>query len=212
MAEPVKALDARGAYDFRKRAVDILLGGFLCLVSLPLWLVVASLIATWMGRPVLFRQTRSGRGGRPFELVKFRTMRPAPKGVSLPDGARITPLGAFLRRWSIDELPELWNVLRGDMSLVGPRPLLPEYTERYSPQQARRLEVRPGITGLAQVTGRNALSWEEKFRLDVWDVHHRSFGVDLKVLAKTLWHVMSGRGVNAPGYDTMPEFGGVDHE
>ncbi len=129
-------------------------------------------------------------------------------GAPLPDADRLTRLGAFLRRRSIDELPELWNVLRGDMSLVGPRPLLPEYTERYTPHQARRLAVKPGLTGLAQVSGRNALSWEERFNLDVWYVDHQSPGLDLKILAKTLWRVMTGRGVSAQGHPTMPEFEG----
>lgn len=191
-----------------RRFAEVVIGAVLGVLSLPLLAVLAVCVCLSMGRPILFRQTRPGLRGQPFELVKLRTMCLAPDGVALPDEARITRLGAFLRRTSLDELPELWNVLRGDMSLVGPRPLLPEYVGRYTPQQARRLEVKPGITGLAQVSGRNAISWEEKFDLDVWYVDHQSLGLDLKILAKTLWHVITGRGVSATGHATMPEFEG----
>jgi lipopolysaccharide/colanic/teichoic acid biosynthesis glycosyltransferase len=162
--------------------------------------------ATWvrMGRPVLFRQWRAGRDGRPFPLVKFRTMRPGPE----PDDVRLTPFGRWLRRWSLDELPELWNVLVGQMSLVGPRPLLPRYLERYTPRQARRHEMRPGLTGWAQVNGRNRLSWEERLELDVWYVDHWSLGLDLRILARTVGLALSGRGVAHADGGTMPEFTG----
>jgi sugar transferase EpsL len=191
-----------------KRTTDLLLAVCGLPVALPLAGAVASAIWLTMGRPILFLQTRQGLSGRPFTLVKFRTMRVAPPDASPPDEIRITRLGAFLRRTSLDELPEMWNVLKGDMSLVGPRPLLQGYLERYTSRQARRLEMKPGITGLAQVSGRNALSWEEKFDLDVWYVDHWSVWLDLKVLARTGWDVITGRGVSAPGHATMPEFQG----
>ena len=163
-----------------------------------------------MGPPVLFRQLRPGREGRPFELTKFRTMtdQRGPDGALLPDAQRLTALGRFLRRTSIDELPELVNVVRGDMSLVGPRPLLMEYLPRYSPEQARRHEVRPGVTGWTQVNGRNALTWEEKFALDVWYVDHRSTRLDLEILGRTVSQVLGGQGVSAPGHATMEPFRG----
>lgn len=177
----------------------------------PIMAVAALAIRATMGRPVLFRQLRPGLGGKPFLLLKFRTMRPEAPGSRGPasDAERLTPLGRFLRAASIDELPTLWNVLRGDMSLVGPRPLLMEYLDRYSPEQARRHEVKPGITGWAQVNGRNALSWEEKFRLDVWYVDHCSFLLDLKILFLTLLKVLRREGINHPGEATMPEFQGT---
>jgi lipopolysaccharide/colanic/teichoic acid biosynthesis glycosyltransferase len=157
---------------------------------------------------VIFRQRRPGLGGVPFTLLKIRTMREAhdPSGHALSDADRLTPLGRRLREASIDELPELWNVLRGDMSLVGPRPLLVEYLDRYSPEQARRHEVRPGITGWAQVNGRNALTWEEKFALDVWYVDHVSLRLDLRILWQTVRAVLAREGISAAGYETMPEF------
>ena len=191
-----------------KRVLDIALSSVALAIASPVLALSAGLVLLTMGRPVFFSQTRPGLFGRPFVLVKFRTMRPAPPGTSEPDEARITRLGALLRRMSLDELPELWSVLKGDMSLVGPRPLLMEYNERYSPYQARRLEVKPGITGLAQVSGRNALTWQQKFDLDVWYVDHWSLWLDLKILAKTVWNVVSGRGFSAPGHATMPEFRG----
>lgn len=191
-----------------KRAGDIVVSAFALLLLGPVTVAVAAMVWARLGSPVLFRQARPGRGGVLFELLKFRTMRLSPEGSELADEARITPLGGFLRRTSLDELPGLWNVLKGDMSLVGPRPLLPEYLDRYSPHQARRLEVKPGLTGLAQVSGRNALTWGEKFALDVWYVDHQSLGLDLRILAKTFWHVLTGRGVSAPGHATMPEFQG----
>jgi sugar transferase EpsL len=194
-----------------KRLIDLSLGSVLFVVTLPLLVLVGALIRVTMGTPVLFRQVRPGRGGRPFRLVKFRTMRVAPPGSSMSDESRLTRVGWFVRRLSLDELPELWNVLRGDLSLVGPRPLLMEYLERYSPYQARRLEAKPGLTGLAQVSGRNALSWEEKFELDVYYVDHQSTWLDLRILAMTAWNVLRGHGVSAPGHVTMPEFlGGPD--
>ena len=170
-------------------------------------LAVALLIRLRMGSPVLFRQQRPGADGHPFMLFKFRTMR---EGEALPDAQRLTPLGIALRRASLDELPQLFNVLRGDMSLVGPRPLLMEYLPLYSPRQARRHELRPGITGWAQVHGRNATSWPERFELDVWYVEHRSFGLDLKILWLTLARVFSGADVSQPGQATMEKFRGND--
>jgi sugar transferase EpsL len=163
-----------------------------------------------MGNPVLFAQTRPGKVGRLFTLYKFRTMSNVfdAVGEPLPDTERTTVVGQFFRRYSLDELPQLWNVLRGDMSLVGPRPLLLEYLPLYSPAQARRHEVRPGITGWAQVNGRNAQSWEERLRLDVWYVDHRSFWLDLRILWLTLLKVARSEGVNRPGHATMPRFTG----
>ncbi len=161
-----------------------------------------------MGRPALFRQRRPGRGGKPFELYKFRTMTDArdAQGALLPDAARLTPLGRWLRSTSLDELPQLLNVLRGELSLVGPRPLLMQYLARYSPEQARRHEVTPGITGWAQIHGRNAISWAEKFRLDVWYVDHWSPALDLLILLKTVGKVLTRSGISAAGEATMPEF------
>jgi lipopolysaccharide/colanic/teichoic acid biosynthesis glycosyltransferase len=164
-----------------------------------------------MGSPVLFVQERPGLGGRPFRLVKFRTMRhaTAPDGAPLPDADRLTPLGRFLRATSLDELPQLWNVLRGELSLVGPRPLLMQYLARYTPEQARRQDVLPGITGWAQVNGRNALAWDEKLALDVWYVDHWSLGLDLKILVRTLGKVLRRDGISQRGQATMPEFLGT---
>lgn len=193
-----------------KRAMDVSVAALLLTVmSVPL-LVVALLVRWTMGAPVLFRQMRPGLNGRPFELMKFRTMRHATdeKGHPLPDEARLTPLGRWLRKLSLDELPQVLNVLRGDMSLVGPRPLLTEYLALYTPEQARRHEVRPGITGWAQVNGRNALSWEERFRLDVWYVDHHSLWLDLRILGLTLLSVLRGEGINEPGAATMSRFTG----
>jgi sugar transferase EpsL len=179
----------------------------LVLLSAPLLLVAAVLRVT-IGSPVFFVQSRPGLRGRPFRLVKFRTMRDGhdASGRRLPDAERLTRLGRFLRAASLDELPELWNVLKGDMSLVGPRPLLMEYLGRYTPEQARRHEVRPGITGWAQVNGRNAISWEEKFALDVWYVDHWDLALDARILARTLWLVLRREGVSQAGHATMPEF------
>ncbi|MFI5054074.1 MAG: sugar transferase [Acidimicrobiia bacterium] len=193
-----------------KRGFDAVGAGFVLVVLSPLLAVVALLVWLRMGPPVLFRQQRPGRDGRPFEMLKFRTMsnRRDASGALLPDHDRLTRLGRFLRRTSLDELPELVNVLAGDMSLVGPRPLLMEYLPLYSPEQARRHEVRPGITGWTQVNGRNALSWEEKFALDVWYVDHHSLRLDCKILAKTVGQVLKGEGVSAPGHATMEPFRG----
>ena len=199
-----------GGDDALKRAID-LIGASVALVALsPLLAVVAIAVRVRMGSPVLFRQTRPGRGGHPFLMTKFRTMtdRRAPDGALLPDADRLTTFGRFLRRTSIDELPELLNVVRGDMSLVGPRPLLMEYLPLYSAPQARRHEVRPGITGWAQVNGRNAVTWDEKFALDVWYVDHRSTRLDLQILGKTITEVFGGEGVSAPGHATMEPFRG----
>ena len=199
-----------------KRLLDVVLCLVLLVPTLPLMLGAALAVRLRMGKGVLFRQERPGLRGRPFTLLKFRTMlHPAPgrEGPAF-DAERMTGLGRFLRRSSLDELPELINVLRGDMSLVGPRPLLMQYVSRYTPHQARRMEVRPGITGLAQVQGRNALSWEERFDLDVWYVDNRSLGLDLKILASTLGSVLAalftGHGVSQEGQATMREFMGSD--
>ncbi len=193
-----------------KRLFDILVAASALLLLAPLLLALAWLVRRRIGAPVLFRQRRPGLHGRPFELLKFRSMREAldAHGAPLPDAERLTPFGRFLRATSLDELPELWNVLKGDMSLVGPRPLLMEYLPLYSAEQARRHAVRPGITGWAQVNGRNALSWEEKFRLDVWYVEHRSFRLDLRILLLTLRRVLAREGINAEGEATMPRFTG----
>jgi len=194
-----------------KRMLDVLGAATGLVLTVPVQAAAAVAVRRRLGSPVLFRQDRPGLGGRPFSLVKLRTMRDAvdESGRVLPDGARLTPLGRRLRAWSIDELPELWNVLRGEMSLVGPRPLLMEYLDRYTPEQARRHEVRPGITGWVQVSGRNALSWEEKFELDVWYVDHVSLGLDLRILWRTLRAVVMRDGISAAGHETMPEFRGA---
>lgn len=190
--------------------MDVLLAGLALLVlGLPLSLL-ACLVRLRLGSPVLFRQVRPGLHGRPFTLVKFRTMTDArgQDGALLPDAQRLGSFGSMLRSSSLDELPELWNVLRGDMSLVGPRPLLMEYLSLYSPEQARRHEVRPGITGWAQVNGRNALSWDERFSLDVWYVQHRTLRLDLQILWLTVRKVLTREGISAKGEATMPKFTG----
>lgn len=194
-----------------KRLFDILTALFaLCLLS-PIILVVALLIHRKLGSPVLFRQTRPGKNGEPFKMVKFRTMQDATDKHDnpLPDAQRMTPFGSFLRSTSLDELPELWNVLKGDMSLVGPRPLLMEYLPLYSKDQSRRHEVRPGVTGWAQVNGRNAISWEDKFRLDVWYVDNQSFWLDVKILFLTLKKVLVRDGISGEGEVTMSKFTGT---
>lgn len=193
-----------------KRFFDVVVAAVcLLLLALPL-LVLMLLICRKLGSPVFFRQVRPGLHGQPFEMIKFRTMTDArgPDGVLLPDADRLTPFGHFLRATSLDELPELWNVLKGDMSLVGPRPLLMEYVPLYSARQARRHEVRPGVTGWAQVNGRNALSWEEKFKLDVWYVDHQSLWLDCRILWLTLKKVLLREGISAAGDATMPRFVG----
>ena len=204
---------ARVLYLPVKRAVDVLVAVVGLVASAPVMAAVAVAVRRDVGVPVFFRQQRPGRHGVPFELVKFRTMRTIDEtdGVA-NDAERLTPFGRWLRSTSLDELPTLWNVLRGDMSLVGPRPLLMEYLDRYTPTQARRHEVRPGITGWAQVHGRNFLSWEEKFEHDVWYVDHVSFALDLRILAMTLWKVVRGEAISAPGHATMPEFRGTPND
>jgi len=196
-----------------KRALDVV-GALLGIVMLsPVMMLVGLLVRLDLGSPVLFRQRRPGLHGRPFVILKFRTMRDLNDagGHRLPDRERLTVLGRRLRKTSLDELPELFNVLRGDMSLVGPRPLLMEYLERYSPEEARRHEVKPGITGWAQVNGRNILDWDKRFAYDLWYVDHWSLGLDLKILAMTAQVVLSGVGVNASGHVTMPTFQGNQH-
>jgi lipopolysaccharide/colanic/teichoic acid biosynthesis glycosyltransferase len=193
-----------------KRALDVVLSACGLLAGSPL-LAVTALALLITGRRVLFRQTRPGLRGRPFELLKFQTMSDArdAAGNLLPDADRLTAVGRFLRSTSIDELPELWNVLRGDMSLVGPRPLLVQYLDRYTPEQARRHDVRPGVTGLAQVSGRNALAWERRFVLDVEYVDTCSLSLDLKILARTAWAVIARRNISEPGHATAREFMGT---
>lgn len=193
-----------------KRLFDMVasLLGFLLLS--PVIAIVAWQIRRKLGSPVLFRQVRPGLHGKPFEMIKFRTMRDAmdANGNPLPDSERMTPFGSFLRSTSLDELPELWNVLRGDMSLVGPRPLLMEYLPLYSAEQYRRHEVRPGVTGWAQVNGRNALGWDEKFKLDIWYVENRSLWLDLKIIFLTIKKVLVRDGISAEGEATMSKFTG----
>lgn len=198
----------------RKRLFDLLLTVPGLVVISPLIVLIAVAVALVHGFPILFRQRRPGYRGEPFTLYKFRTMREArdPSGELLADEARLTGLGRLLRSLSLDELPELVNVLRGEMSLVGPRPLLMQYLERYTAEQARRHEVLPGLTGWAQVNGRNAVSWEDKFRFDVWYVDHWSLWLDVKILALTLWKVLSREGISQAGHATAPEFMGPPQE
>ena len=193
-----------------KRLADFVLAGCGIFLLSPLIGLLSVLVRVFLGSPVFFRQTRPGLGGEHFELVKFRTMidRCDQNGDLLPDAERLTRFGTFLRSTSLDELPELWNVVRAEMSLVGPRPLLVEYLPLYSPVQARRHEVRPGVTGLAQVRGRNELSWEEKFKLDVWYVDHQSFRLDCAILYWTIKPVFARSGVSADGSVSMPPFRG----
>jgi len=193
-----------------KRLIDVCVAVVLLVVTSPALVISALLIRATMGAPVLFRQQRPGYLGQPFMLLKFRTMREAMgrDGVPLPDEDRLTGVGRLLRRTSLDELPQLLNVVRGDMSLVGPRPLLMEYLGLYSATEARRHEVRPGITGWAQVSGRNATSWPERFALDVWYVDHRSLGLDMRILLRTLLTVLRGKGISQAGHATMAKFEG----
>ena len=194
-----------------KRTFDFAVALIIVTLVSPLILATVIVVAGSMGFPVLFRQLRPGLHGRPFEVLKFRTMAEAvgTDGQPLPDEVRLTKLGAFLRRFSLDELPQLFNVIKGDMSLVGPRPLLMEYLPLYNAEQMRRHEVRPGITGWTQVNGRNALSWEDKFALDVWYVYHQSFWLDLKILTMTAGRVFSGSGVSKEGFATTEKFRGT---
>lgn len=197
-----------------KRFLDLIGSFFLLLLLSPILLILVVLVWLFLGWPVIFSQERPGLHGRLFRLYKFRSMRDLrdANGKLLPDEQRLTRFGRFLRSSSLDELPEFFNVLKGDMSLVGPRPLLVQYLERYTPEQARRHEVRPGITGWAQVNGRNALSWEEKFKLDVWYVDHRTFWLDIKILFMTLAKVFKREGISAEGSATAPEFMGTKEE
>ena len=194
-----------------KRLIDVVASAGGLIVLSPLLVVLWLMVRRQMGRPALFRQVRPGLHGRPFEMIKFRTMRDAvgPDGQALPDAERLTDFGRWLRATSLDELPELWNVLKSDMSLVGPRPLLMEYLPLYTPDQARRHEVRPGITGWAQVNGRNALSWDQKFALDVWYVDNFNFWLDLRILVLTVVKVFKRDGISAQGMETAPVFSGT---
>ncbi len=196
-----------------KRTLDFILALLALLVLSPLLLLLAGAIRIKLGAPVFFRQSRPGRGGRVFTLWKFRTMNQTcdARGRLLPDAERLPAFGRWLRATSLDELPELWNVVRGEMSLVGPRPLLVEYLSRYTPEEARRHEVRPGLTGWAQVNGRNTTSWEDRLRLDVWYVDHQSLKLDLRILGRTVALVLSQSGISAPGSATMPEFRPPSH-
>ncbi|NQU23484.1 MAG: sugar transferase [Candidatus Nealsonbacteria bacterium] len=194
-----------------KRVTDLAVAAVLLVLSAPVMVGVAAMVYLRMGRPVLFRQQRAGRGGRPFTLLKFRTMRDesGPDGTPLSDRRRLTSLGRWLRRTSLDELPQLVNVLRGEMSLIGPRPLLLRYLDRYTPRQARRHDVKPGLTGWAQVNGRNAISWEEKFALDLWYVDNWSLRLDAWILLHTVWRIVCPQGISHLGDATMPEFMGT---
>ncbi|EGR2402984.1 sugar transferase [Vibrio cholerae] len=197
-----------------KRFFDVLVSLTAFIVLSPIIALVAWKIRKNLGSPVLFRQTRPGVNGQPFEMIKFRTMKDAvdANGNPLPDSERMTPFGDKLRNSSLDELPELWNVLKGEMSLVGPRPLLMQYLPLYSKEQARRHEVRPGVTGWAQINGRNAISWEEKFKLDVWYVDNRSFWLDLRILLLTVKKVFVKEGISADGHVTIAPFTGKDQQ
>lgn len=193
-----------------KRLFDVICALLVLIALFPAILIVFMLVHIKLGSPVFFRQTRPGKDGKPFQMVKFRTMLDAvdPRGELLPDDQRMTRFGSFLRSTSLDELPELWNVLRGDMSLVGPRPLLMEYLPLYSEDQYRRHEMRPGITGWAQVNGRNAISWEDRFKLDVWYVDNQSFLLDIKILYLTIKKVLARDGISGEGEATMSKFTG----
>jgi len=197
-----------------KRLIDIV-GSLIGLaLSSPIIIVISIIIYFTMGRPIFFKQVRPGLKGKPFVIYKFRTMLDLKdeKGNLLPDEKRLTTIGKFLRSTTLDELPEFWNVLKGDMSLVGPRPLLMEYLDRYTPEQARRHNVKPGMTGWAQVNGRNAISWEEKFKLDVWYVDNWNILLDLKIILLTILKVLRREGISAEGHATMPEFRGIKGE
>jgi sugar transferase EpsL len=198
--------------DLAKRTLDVFLSILALLLLFPVFVLIAVSVRLLLGSPILFVQVRPGRNAKPFSLLKFRTMRSA-RGVAgqyLADAQRMTAFGRILRATSLDELPELINVIRGEMSLVGPRPLLPQYLDRYSPEQSRRHELRPGITGWAQINGRNALTWDQKFALDVWYIDHQSFGLDLCILLRTAWCVLKREGISQAGHATTPEFVGRD--
>lgn len=191
-----------------KRIFDLCLSNLILIISLPILLILAGMVWIYLGSPILFRQMRPGLHGKPFYLLKFRTMKDTydANRQLLSDAERLTPFGLCLRNLSLDELSELFNVIKGDMSLVGPRPLLMQYLDRYTPEQMRRHEVKPGMTGWAQVNGRNAVTWEQKFVLDVWYVNHQSLWLDLKIIALTVWKIFKREGINQPGHATMEEF------
>lgn len=193
-----------------KRFFDLFVSILIAVIFSPFILFIALLIFITMGRPVVFTQVRPGLYGKPFQIYKFRTMKDIrdSSGILLPDDLRLTKVGLFLRRFSLDELPQLINIIRSDLSFVGPRPLLMEYLPRYTTEQARRHEAKPGITGWAQVNGRNAISWEEKFKLDIWYIDHQSFLLDMKIIWLTFIRVLKREGINAGGHATMPEFTG----
>lgn len=203
---------SRRGYDRLKRIMDVVISLGALIALSPVLLTIALLVRVRLGSPVLFRQVRPGLGARPFEMIKFRTMLDAvgSDGHPLSDAERLTPFGRWLRSTSLDELPELWNVLKGDMSLVGPRPLLLEYLPLYSAEQARRHEIRPGVTGWAQVNGRNAIAWQDKLAMDVWYVDNRSFLLDLKILLLTVKKVVLREGVSSEGHATMERFTGSE--
>ena len=197
-----------------KRLLDIIIASIALILLSPLYAYVAYKVKKNLGSPVLFRQVRPGLNGKPFEMIKFRTMKDAvdAQGNPLPDSERLTPFGKMLRSSSLDEMPELWNVIKGDMSIVGPRPLLMEYLPLYSPEQARRHDVRPGMTGHAQVNGRNAIGWEEKFKLDTWYVENQSIWLDFKIMFKTVHKVLAKDDISAEGEATMTRFTGSQHK
>ena len=209
--DEIMSLDRNQYRSFGKRVFDLMFVIPTLILLLPLFCVIALLVCVNLGRPILFRQIRPGLNEKPFVMLKFRTMSDArdEHGELLPDAQRLTRFGVFLRKSSIDELPEIINVLKGDMSLVGPRPLLMQYLDRYMPEQARRHEVKPGITGWAQIHGRNALTWEEKFKLDVWYVDNWSLWLDIKIIAMTIWKILQREGISQPGQATMEEFKGI---
>lgn len=194
-----------------KRLLDIIIASIALILLSPLYAFVAYKVKKNLGSPVLFHQVRPGLHGKPFEMIKFRTMKDAvdEQGNPLPDSERLTPFGQMLRSTSLDEMPELWNVIKGDMSIVGPRPLLMEYLPLYSPEQAKRHDVRPGMTGHAQVNGRNAIGWEEKFKLDTWYVENRSIWLDFKIMFKTVHKVLAKEDISAEGEATMTKFTGT---
>lgn len=193
-----------------KRLFDFIAAFVAILLLSPVIIVIALLVKINLGRPVFFRQKRPGLNGKSFYIYKFRTMSVeyGENGLLFPDQKRITKLGTFMRKWSLDELPQLFNIIKGEMSLVGPRPLLMEYLPLYTPDQARRHDVKPGITGWAQVNGRNALNWDARFKLDVWYVDHHSFSIDMKIIFLTIWKILKREGINQPGQTTMAIFRG----
>lgn len=197
-----------------KRILDVAIASTALVILSPVYALVAYKVKKNLGSPVLFRQVRPGLRGKPFEMIKFRTMKDAvdAQGNPLPDSERLIPFGQMLRSTSLDELPELWNVIKGDMSIVGPRPLLMEYLPLYNAEQAKRHNVRPGMTGYAQVNGRNAISWEEKFRLDTWYVEHQSLWLDFKIMLKTVKKVLAKDDINAEGEATMSKFTGTPEQ